>query len=170
MAAARDEKDRGDPPSRLSVRAVDAEDIAFLGACLQDALVSVEAMRFLPDEGRFILLLNRFRWEGVHGAGERSGSEPYERVHCGLSIAHVRRVQSRGFHPDTPEGRGRIMEVLAMAAADDAVVLHFAGGAALRLEVTETEILARDLDEPWPTLWQPCHEDDGKLEPDGNPR
>ncbi|MEE8562657.1 MAG: DUF2948 family protein, partial [Alphaproteobacteria bacterium] len=49
----------------LKLRAVDAEDFAVLGACLQDALVPVQDMRFLGEENRFVMVANRFCWENL---------------------------------------------------------------------------------------------------------
>ncbi|MEC8136333.1 MAG: DUF2948 family protein [Pseudomonadota bacterium] len=40
------------------------------------------------------------------------------------------------------------------------VVLHFAGGAAIRLEVDGLLRVLKDLDVPWPTIWRPEHNPD----------
>ena len=50
---------------RLRLRARDADDLAVIAACVQDALVPVVDMAFLPTEKRFVLALNRFRWDLV---------------------------------------------------------------------------------------------------------
>jgi len=152
----------------LKLRAIDDEDLAVLAACLQDALVPAHDMRYLAGENRFVLVANRFCWErlpgmGLEGAGTADPEAgPFERVHCGLTIEHVRRVQSRGF-PDAGTGDSeKLYEVLTIlaepAGADGAVLtLVFAGDAAVRLEVERIEVLAGDVGEPWPTLWRPHH-------------
>jgi hypothetical protein len=50
-----------DAPLKLS--AADAEDLQVIAAICQDALVPVGEMAFLQDEKRFVLALNRFRWD-----------------------------------------------------------------------------------------------------------
>ncbi|MGY9006559.1 MAG: DUF2948 family protein, partial [Alphaproteobacteria bacterium] len=47
----------------LKLRAIDSDDLDVLGAFLQDALVPVCDMQFIPDERRFVLVANRFCWE-----------------------------------------------------------------------------------------------------------
>src|SRR4029450_10962026 len=49
------------PPLKIIAR--DAEDLAVVSACLQDALIPLNEMRYLPQERRFIMVANRFRWE-----------------------------------------------------------------------------------------------------------
>lgn len=151
----------------LKLRAVDAEDVAVLAACLQDALVPASDMRYLAAENRFILLANRFCWEKLPataldpdaGAGPKG---PFERVHCGLTFEHVTRVQARGFDPAADDPAERLFEVLTIIAEANAdgsaaLTLLFAGRVAIRLDAARVEILAQDVGEPWPTLWRPAH-------------
>ena len=66
----------GLPPLRL--RAEDAEDLAVLSACLQDALVAVRDFAYDPGARVFIMAANRFRWEGCRpdaGAGVKEGGQ-----------------------------------------------------------------------------------------------
>ncbi|MFM2128495.1 MAG: hypothetical protein RL477_41 [Pseudomonadota bacterium] len=169
----------------LKLRAMDADDIAVLAACLQDALVPASDMRYLPAEKRFVLVANRFCWEKLPAtaldpaAAPAAGEDekgPFERVHCGLSIEHVRRVQARGFDPMGATDNERLFEVLSIlpeeglpaeglpgAGRDGAVLtLVFAGQVAVRLEVERIEIFAQDVGEPWPTLWRPHHPFEGE--------
>ena len=46
----------------LKLRAHDQEDLQVIAAHLQDAIVPVSEMLFLPHAQRFILVANRFRW------------------------------------------------------------------------------------------------------------
>jgi hypothetical protein len=132
----------------LKLRAVDAEDVAVIAAVLQDALVPVAEMAWLPDEQRFVLVANRFRWEP---AEPRAG---FERTLAGLCIEHVTLVQRRGF---SPGDENRILELLALRAEGDVLFLDFAGGASIRLEIVRIEGRLDDLGEPWPTRWRPRH-------------
>ncbi|MGO8919717.1 MAG: DUF2948 family protein [Stellaceae bacterium] len=142
-------------PDPLKLRVEDEEDLAVVSAILQDALVAVGEMAWLPEEKRFVLVANRFRWEPP-AAGPRQDNE---RRMCGLRIDGVKTVQRRGF---TPRDSERLLELLAIQAEPGALYLYFAGGSSIRLEVERILCHLDDLGEPWPTRWRPRHpvEDD----------
>ncbi len=48
----------------LKLRARDIEDLRALATCLQDALVPVADLAYLKAETRFVMVANRFKWEG----------------------------------------------------------------------------------------------------------
>jgi len=140
----------------LKLRAADTGDLSLLSAMVQDALAPIGDIAFLADEGRFVMVLNRFRWEAEDGAPARGpGDGPHERVHAGLCFERVRSVQYRNIDRGD---RFKYLELLAIACDEGRVVLHFAGDAAIRLEVEELACYLGDLDEPWPTAWRPEHE------------
>jgi hypothetical protein len=141
--------DIGYKPLRL--RAEDLGDLTVIAAALQDALVPAGDIAWLRDEGSFVMAVNRFRWEAAGGEGESR-----ERVHAGLRFDFVRQVQYRNIdHRD----RSSFLELLTIACDEGRVVLHFAGGAAIRLEVEKLACALADLDEPWPTAWKPEHQE-----------
>ncbi|MCZ6884976.1 MAG: DUF2948 family protein [Alphaproteobacteria bacterium] len=158
---------------RLQLRAVDADDLSILGAYLQDALVPVSDMCFLSAENRFVLVANRFRWEKLEApdgdasqdrASAKPAGEPgetYERVHCGITFEHVKRVKSLGFAPGAAVDQGRLLEVLTIINEDNDVAneitMVFSGNTAVKLEVDAVEVFVQDLGEPWPTMWRPHH-------------
>ncbi|HUB95945.1 MAG TPA: DUF2948 family protein [Stellaceae bacterium] len=136
--------------SALRLRAVDADDLQVLSAILQDSLVPVAEMAYLPDEQRFALVANRFRWEpGVDGIRRQ-----FERTLTGLCVDSVVSVQRRGFSPSDGD---RILALLALRAEGKVLTLHFAGGSAIRIEVERIACRLDDLGEPWPTRWRPRH-------------
>ncbi len=138
--------------NRLKLRAADAEDLAVVSAVLQDSVIPVEEMAYLPEERRFVLVANRFRWED----SERDPVEGriYERVHCGLVIDHVTAVRRRGIERDKDE---QILSLLAIAEKDGAIELTFSAGAAIRVEVERILCHLEDVAEPYPTQWRPRH-------------
>jgi len=142
--------------AKLKLRAADSKDLSVLSAMVQDALAPIGDIAFLADEGRFVMVLNRFRWEAedVAPAGG-PGEKPHERVHAGLCFERVKSVQYRNIDRGD---RGRYLELLAIACDEGCVVLHFAEGGAIRLEVEELACYLGDLDEPWPTPWRPGHD------------
>jgi DUF2948 family protein len=138
------------PTDALKLLARDEEDLAVISAVLQDALIPVVEMAYLPEERRFALVANRFRWEAPHDRPR----DNFERRLTGLSIGAVSAVRRRGFKPGDPD---RILALLALRRVDGALRLDFAGGASIRLETTEILCHLDDLSEPWPTRWQPRH-------------
>ena len=153
---------------RLKLRAEDPEDLRVIAACLQDALVPLSDIHFQEAEHRFILVANRFRWENcpdlpqVPVADDGLDCSSYERVNCGILFDNVSAVRRRGLDQ---RDRGRILELLTMEVevSDDnrmAVVMLFAGGAAIRIEGVAIKCRITDIGEPWPTQFRPNHPDD----------
>ncbi len=138
----------------VRLRARDIDDLSVIGTLVQDSLVPVDDLQYLPDEACFILALNRFRWESAEKG------PPYARVHAGLRFDGVRNAQFRGI--DRAD-RGTYYDLLAVAydkpegAEAGTVVLQFAGGAAIRLTVSQLDCRLKDLGEPWPTPNKPAH-------------
>jgi len=142
-----------DEGAALRLRAEDAEDLAVISACLQDALVAVRDLAYVPEERSFLFVANRFRWE--NGLRPTPGEVPYERVLCGITFSEVAAVSySRFRRTDT----GRILSLLAIRGERDSIRLQFSSGAAIRLEAARILCHARDLGDPWPTPWRPRHD------------
>lgn len=146
----------------LRLRIEDADDLAVVASVLQDAIIPAADMAFLPDEGRFVFVANRFCWETVP-AGKAKG--PFERVNCGVTFERVRAVKSREIDP----GSGAdMLDLLTVGVDDDAIMLVFAGGGVIRLEAEAVRGHLEDIGEPWPTRSRPRHQDDG-LPDEGHP-
>jgi hypothetical protein len=153
---------KGGPPepipsnTELRLRAEDAEDLAVISACLQDALVSVSDLAYDRDARMFVLVANRFRWEGGR-VGEGEG-RPFERTLCGVAFEAIDGVAYRGFRRSEED---RILSLLAIrpmpGPKGGAIDLEFAGGATIRLTAAAISCRVRDFGEPWPTVWQPGH-------------
>jgi hypothetical protein len=145
----------------LRLRAEDAEDLAVISACLQDALIVVRDLAYDPGARLFMLVANRFRWENCRpGLGRDAASEArFERTLCGVAFANVGAVAYRGFRRDEKD---RILCLLAVRAAADAagvaIDLDFAGRAGIRMTASVLRVRARDFGDPWPTRWRPGHE------------
>lgn len=149
---------------KLKLRAEDEEDLEIVAACLQDALIAVGDIKYLPDDHRFVLVANRFCWEAMpcDQDSEASPDDCFERVHTGLRFENVTAVRQRGI--DKLDA-GQLLELLTIQLDDDALLLVFAGDAAIRLETGQPLCFMEDLDEPWPTKWRPSHASrmDGKV-------
>ncbi len=151
-----------DSGAALKLRAEDADDLAVISACLQDALVAVRDLAFVPQDRTFLMAANRFRWEGA--ASTERAEAVYQRILCGITFEAVAGVSYIGFRRSEDD---RILSLLTIRpwhdGEGDAIRLEFSGGAAIRLDVARIVCHAQDLGEPWPTQWQPRHDADERV-------
>ena len=151
MSQSRDDQ----PPTGRDLRlmARDAEDLAVLSAHLQDAILRVGDMVYLPRERRFILLLKRFDWLASAGGAP-------QRALTGLHFENVRKVFLRGFRQDRPDDLLSLLniEFVAGEAPSGAARLVFSGGCVLRLEVECLEARMADLGPHWRVRHAPGHD------------
>jgi Protein of unknown function (DUF2948) len=149
------------PDGPLRLRAEDAEDLAVISACVQDALVSVRDLAYDPEARTFVLVANRFRWEAAKGGEGKAGR--FERTLCAIAFGEVENVAYRGFQRSD---EARMLCLLAIRPANTApgstIDLDFSESATIRLSAAAIRCRARDFGEPWPTAFYPDH-------PDGTP-
>lgn len=147
----------------LRLRVTDIDDLAVVSSILQDALAPMADMMFEPELSRFVLAVNRFRWEDA--GDDHVEGRIYERQRCGIRFEQVSKVRMRGLDSDR---RDQILSILAIKTEGDSIVdIVFAGGGVIRLEVERLMCHLDDFDEPWPTMRRPAHVDTDKTE-DGN--
>ncbi|MFO0988278.1 MAG: DUF2948 family protein [Alphaproteobacteria bacterium] len=148
---------------KLKLRCEDEEDVVVLSSLLQDALVPMAELAWLPAEKCFVFVASRFVWseciDVTLPAGE-AGIECYSRQNFGVTLEGARAVKSRGIDIDD---KSRILELLAITAAlgegAATIELVFAGGAGIRVECERIAVHGQDVGEPWPTLHRPRHPD-----------
>lgn len=140
--------------SLLKLKALDAEDLQVISAALQDSLVAVRDIAWVPNEKRFVLVANRFRWETPPDA-----EGAWSRCHSILGFAEVSAVR----HADMPLSEpDRILELLAIESEEaegggTIIRLRFADGRMIRLEAPRLLCHVEDVGEPWPTRFRPGH-------------
>ncbi len=139
----------------LKLFALDDEDLAVLSTHLQDAVVKVADIGFVPKAQRFALLLNRFDWDQKECAGE------HVRRRTGLHFERVTAVKTRGFEPTDKE---EVLNLLAITFTPEEtpsgyVILTFSGGAEIRLDVECIEAGMSDLGPAWGCTKAPAHKD-----------
>lgn len=143
--------------TRLRLIAFDAEDLGVVSAHLQDALLKVADLAYLPCDKRFVLLANRFDWAA---AAEDRPNELLRR-RSGLRFERVLGVKISGIDLARKEDILSLLAIqFAPKAADDPaghVTLVFAGNAAIRLEVECVEAELKDLDAAWKARSKPRH-------------
>ena len=151
----------------MKLRAEDSEDLAVIAACLQDAIIPIGEMCYLPRERRFVLVANRFKWENadaprVYGDGPHADVEdaPFERTNCGLAIDGVDGVRRRNLDP---RRRGEVLSLLTILAQGDGLMLVFSGDACIHLRAQQWSCRLQDIGDPWPCRVRPRHAaNDGK--------
>jgi hypothetical protein len=146
-------EDAADP---LKLIALDAEDLAIVSAHLQDAVLKLADIAWLPAEKRFALAARRFDWQAAQG-GERRRR---------LSALHFERVGAARSTKLDPAATDAVLNLLAITFAEreapaGEVTLHFSDGAAIRLDVECIEVQMKDLGPVWEAVATPEHRDAG---------
>jgi hypothetical protein len=149
----------------LKLLALDEEDLQVVSSHLQDAVVRVGDMAYVPSQKRFAAILNRFDWES---AKEDSGT--YQRRRTALRFDRVLRAQHRDLRPEKPD---RVLSLLAIQfEAGDApsgkVTLLFSGEVTIQLDVECIETELRDLGPAWATRNKPVHPGEDAVESEGS--
>jgi hypothetical protein len=137
----------------LKLVALDQEDLAVVSAHLQDAIVRVGDLTYLPQEKRFALMARRFDWEA-------NPNEPPRRRLTGLHFERVTAVRVRGIDRGNPDA---VVSLLAITFEETdnpsgTATLIFAEGGAIQLDVECIELQMKDLGPVWEAEGRPSHE------------
>jgi len=135
----------------LRLLAEDADDLHIISAALQDAILRPVDIVWEPQARRVTLALSRFCWE--------CGGT---RVMAAMQFGDVLSVKSRRL----PRGPEHALELLALdflpgEAPGGRVIMMFAGGGDLRIDVECLDAVLTDLSERWPAKVAPTHLADG---------
>lgn len=141
---------------QLKLAALDEEDLQVLSAHLQDAVLTVADIRYLPKEKKAVFVMNRFVWDKE--ADKRS--KEHERRRSALAFAQVSAMKAQNIDQ---KAKGAVLELLAVTfeTGDDPagrILLAFAGGASLELVVDCIEAQLSDLGAAWSTPNLPQHD------------
>jgi hypothetical protein len=141
----------------LRLKAVDAEDLSVIAACLQDALIPLSEMVYLPDEHRFLAAFTRFRRECLADPSCCDGLTECQSV---LTFNGVEAVRHHGIDPRFGGVKLEFLTMVAEPAGDGltTVILIFAGDMALQLRVRGIAATLCDFGEPRPAHAAPRHE------------
>lgn len=142
------------PMEPLRLLAEDAVDLQIISAALQDAIMRPVDIRWEKEARRLTIVLSRFCWE--------CGGT---RVMAAMQFGDVEAVKSRRL-PRLPESA---LELLALdfeptEAPGGRVILMFAGGGDLRIDVECLDAVLTDLSDRWPARVAPTHLDDTSVE------
>lgn len=137
----------------IKLAAADAEDLEILSARLQDAVVKLKNLVWLPKKRRFAAVLNRLQWEtggktrvrsGLHFDGVLKVQSSQVKLGAGEAVVSVLAIN---FTPTGGEDPGGVVEIV------------LAGGGALRLTVECLDAGLADMSGPWAAIGTPDHEE-----------
>jgi len=152
----------------LKLIAFDKEDLGVISAQLQDAVLRVGDMKYLPKQKRFVGIANRFDWqkfaEDTQSSKAKAGAD-YERRRSAVRFERVNAVKIHGFDLNDKRTALALLAVTYEPTAgaespEGDVTLTFSGGAAIRLGVECIEVELKDLGAVWATKRPPEHPED----------
>src|SRR3990172_3732031 len=140
---------------QLKLIALDEEDLAVVSSLLQDAVLRVADMTYVPGQKRFAAVLNRFDGEKA----TQKGGKDYRRRRTALRFDRVFGAQLKNVKPGPSE---RVLSLLAVRfepaeAPGGHVALTFSGDASIQLQVECIEAELKDLGPEWRTRCKPEH-------------
>lgn len=125
------------------LRAQDADDAAVISALMQDACVRPDEVHYDRGHRRIVIMASRFCWEETEA----------QRVRAAFRIESVTAARRRNW----PETADVPLELLALVVNDDTIMLHFAAGAEIMIDVECVDLILEDLGQPHPALTRPQH-------------
>ena len=141
--------------SQLKLIALDEQDLEIVSSHLQDAVLRVGDLAYVPSQKRFAAILNRFNWEKA----VKTAKDTNERRRTALRFDRVLGAQIKSLKPSTSD---RVLSLLAVhfEASDHPsgyVTLTFSGDASIRLHVECIEAELTDLGPAWRARSKPQH-------------
>lgn len=135
----------------LKLAALDADDLAVLSAQMQDAVLHVGDMSFSKRKRCFALVANRFAWEEPKSVPQRRRT--------GVSFHRVTAARVHGIKQSAPD---EVLSLLAITfeageAPSGGIILSFAGGGSIRLDVECIEARLSDMGPAWSAQHRPFH-------------
>jgi hypothetical protein len=144
----------------LNLGAQDAEDLQVISSLTQDAVLTVDDLKWSHAERQLVFLLKRFRWEDVELA-KQQGRDP-ERVQSLLVIQNATGLASQGIDRKQADIVLSLMSLEFSGAVDGVgdLILTFSGDGALKVQVDGLDVALRDVTRPYvaPSKQVPNHD------------
>lgn len=151
-------EDADEGPLRLIAQ--EAEDLQVISSLVQDAVLPITEMRYDRKARRFVLLLNRFRWEDK--AAAEVSKRDYERVRSLLVVEDVLSVKSYGIDRSDKDMVLSLLSLGFTAGEEGMGVLELtlAGDGAISIAVEALDIRLEDVSRPYvaPSRQAPNHD------------
>ncbi|RWM04882.1 MAG: DUF2948 family protein [Mesorhizobium sp.] len=139
----------------LKLIALDNQDLSIVSAHVQDAVMKVSDLEYLPAAKRFVLTMNRFVWEAKSGLFRQHN----ERRQSVLHFDRVLGVKTSGIQRDKPAEVLSLLAISFIAISKPAgiVELVFSGGGTIMLDVECVEARLADVGGAWEATSRPVH-------------
>ncbi len=139
----------------LKLVALDDQDLGIVSAHVQDAVMKIGDLQFMPTAKRFVLTMNRFVWEAKSGLFRQHN----ERRQAVLHFDRVLGAKTNGIPRDKP---AEILSLLAISFIEISkpsgiVELIFSGGGTIMLDVECIEARLADIGGAWEATSRPIH-------------
>jgi Protein of unknown function (DUF2948) len=131
-----------------------------MSAHMQDALLTVGDIAWLPAQRRFAAIANRFDWVDALGDG-KSPPREFIRRRAGLRFERVLGAKVQGVDLGRKDAVLSLLTIVFEPSdlPAGAITLRFADGGAIRLEVECIESELKDLGPVWRAASMPNHAD-----------
>jgi len=139
----------------LKLVALDDQDLSIVSAHVQDAVMKIGDLEFMPAAKRFVLTMNRFVWEAKSGVFRQHN----ERRQAVLHFDRVLGAKTNGIPREKP---AEILSLLAISFVEISkpagiVELIFSGGGTIMLDVECIEARLADIGGAWEATSRPVH-------------
>lgn len=135
----------------LKLVALDPDDLAVISAHLQDAILHVGDIIYLPKERRFAIEVRRFDWEAPSGSPQRR-----------LAFMHFENVTGVRVKGIDQSNKDAVLNLLAISfeerdAPSGTATLIFADGGAIQVDLECIEMQMKDVGPVWAAESRPSH-------------
>jgi Protein of unknown function (DUF2948) len=140
---------------KLRLKATDAEDLAVISACLQDARIPLREMAFESGEHRFLAAFTRYRREKQPDPRSCDGLTECQTA---LVFEKIDEVKYRGIDPAMPERELVLLTIATQPGRDHLVLIDFIfeGDARIQLRTNHIEARMDDFGAVAPCTVTPC--------------
>ena len=130
-------------------------DLKVISAYSQDSVVTVKDMVFLKKNKIFIMIINRFMWEGA----EKGIFRENKRIRCAIKFEEVLNAKAKNINQ---KNKNKPLECLTIESRlieseNYEINIFFAGGAMITLISETIEVIMHDLGKPWKVRHVPKH-------------
>ena len=140
---------------KLKLRADDAEDLAVIAACLQDARSRLREMVYLADDRRFVAVLVRYRRERQPDPANCDGLTECQ---AALIFDEINSVKHKRLGGVTAEHQLVLLTIATEPGRDKLIHIDlvFEGDATIQLRTDRIACRLDDFGEPVPSKVTPC--------------
>lgn len=140
---------------RLRLKAADAEDLAVIAACLQDARIPIKEMVFMPQAQRFAAAFTRYRRERL---ADPTSCVGLTECLSALTVEGVAEVKHRGLDPSDLERELTLLTIATEPGRQHLIHIDlvFEGDVWVQLRTDAICCRLEDFGDPVPCRRTPC--------------